>query len=469
MGRDEAETFLSYASRPLYVGLSWYPAPNNHLFYTLLLHFAWRMFGEQEWVIRLPALLGGTLLIPVTYWAARVLYDSHSALIAASIVAASSPLIAYSVAGRGYTLLCVFALLLLITGQYLLRHDSPPGWLVWTLVGALGFYTIPVMLYAVGMVAMWLVLSSREVEPDSRHRLSLVHLSLALSFMGAVTTFLYLPVLVVSGWQALLSNPVVQAKSLTYLFAALPTNISLSWDQWTADVPAPLVWVLLLGFAATLLFHRRTSKDGIPVLLVAAIFIPLLLLIQRVVPFPRVWLFLLPLFAAASSAGIWLLVRRFGERNETYSSRLSVVMALACFVLMCHYDLRDKALGTFGQIRMDRVAAWMKQSVLPGDVIAVKPGWYWSPLSYYLRRQGIPLISRAAPCDPMSMVYTFKGEPMGRTTRETRVLTVARWDQDLEEVLSVACVAGEQYPSPHLIYEDAGIRVYESRFGPGTD
>ena len=118
MAFDEADTFISFASKPIYLGLSLYSTPNNHIFHTLLMHIAWRLFGDQEWAIRLPVLLAGILLIPVTYCAGRVLYGKHSALIAAALVTAASPLVSYSVNARGYILVCVFFLLLLIAGRY---------------------------------------------------------------------------------------------------------------------------------------------------------------------------------------------------------------------------------------------------------------------------------------------------------------------------------------------------------------
>ena len=213
MAFDEADTFISFASKPIYLGLSLYSTPNNHIFHTLLMHIAWRLFGDQEWAIRLPVLLAGILLIPVTYCAGRVLYGKHSALIAAALVTAASPLVSYSVDARGYILVCVFFLLLLIAGQYLLDHDSSPGWLLWALIAAVGFFTIPTMLYAAGTVAVYLVLSSLRMETEMRHRFQ-AHLGLAVAIAGFVTTLLYLPVLVVSGPNSLFGNAFVHPRTL---------------------------------------------------------------------------------------------------------------------------------------------------------------------------------------------------------------------------------------------------------------
>ena len=67
MRYDEANTFIQYASKPLYVRPSDYSLPNNHLFHTFLVHTAYLLLGNKPWVIRLPALIAGILLAPASY------------------------------------------------------------------------------------------------------------------------------------------------------------------------------------------------------------------------------------------------------------------------------------------------------------------------------------------------------------------------------------------------------------------
>ena len=473
MGIDESETFLSYASRPLYIGLSWYPAPNNHLLNTLLMHFTWRIFGEQEWSLRLPALLAGILLIPVTYSAAHVLYDKHCALIAASLVAAASPLIYFSADGRGYTMVCVLFLLLLIASQYVLEHPAPPAWLVWSLVAALGFYAIPIMLYAAGTAALWLALSSRGMAKE-RGRF-LASLGATLARTGGLTMLLYLPVLIASGWKPLFSNPWVQPKSLAYLVDHLPASISSNWHFWTADVPLPLVWVLTAAFLTALAFRRQIASNRVPVPLAAILCIPPLVLLQRVVPYERVWLFLIPLAAAVSAAGLWLVIRRFATRLTTRSSFLAAAVALISVLSMCIPDLRGARLIRGAALpRVEDAVEWLQGGLRPSDMM-VANGFGWSPLSYYLRRHRIPLVSRPSTCDPETLVYTSNSAPV---PGERRVLIIARSDQSAGTILSSACLAGRSSRVPQLVYERAGrsslassgsntwtLGVYESYIG----
>ncbi len=61
---DEAYTFINFASKPFKYILADYSAPNNHIFHTILVGIAYRLFGGQPWVVRLPAFLAGTLMAP---------------------------------------------------------------------------------------------------------------------------------------------------------------------------------------------------------------------------------------------------------------------------------------------------------------------------------------------------------------------------------------------------------------------
>jgi hypothetical protein len=492
IGLDEAETFLSYASRPLYIGLSSY-TPNNHLLHTLLLHFAWRLFGDHEWVIRLPALLAGCLLIPITYWATRTLYDKHSAFIAASIVATASPLITYSVAGRGYTLVCLLFLLLLITSQYLLKHDNRPAWLLWAVIAALGFYSMPTMLYAVGTAALWLILSSRKMGSKKASVDFLISIGSTLAVTAALTTLLYLPVLIASGWKSLVSNDFVRSKGLAYVVANSLVGFSQIWNMWTADVPRFLIWILAAGFVVGLVFHGRIARNSAPVPLAAALCIPPLLLIQRVIPYARIWLFLLPLCAAVCGAGLQLLVWRLGGRTGyPRSSGLAAAIALGCLALMCGPDLRGARFaarsvptkigdgsgrtgpakaepypGYLLPAKIQDTTVWLKGHLTPHDVVVAN--WPTAPLRYYIRLEGIPLESHPAPCDPLSIVLTPKGPPLAQqASGDARVLVLAKKDAKPETALSAACLTGQIRSAPRLVYSGPGMQVYESYLIPGA-
>ena len=84
---DEATTFLEFVSRPLLLGLSYYPAPNNHILHTLLGHFVVSVFGMEPWAVRLVAFLAGVLMIPAAAVAASALQGRMASRPAGCLVA----------------------------------------------------------------------------------------------------------------------------------------------------------------------------------------------------------------------------------------------------------------------------------------------------------------------------------------------------------------------------------------------
>src|SRR5437016_4651682 len=127
MQLDEAYTYNEYASKPLLDGLSWYTLPNNHLLNTFLVHVSTATFGNERWAVRLPTFAAGVLLIPATFAMVARLCGRPPALLAAALVAASEPLIDYSINARGYTLVALLTVLLVV----LASRISEGGGQVW--------------------------------------------------------------------------------------------------------------------------------------------------------------------------------------------------------------------------------------------------------------------------------------------------------------------------------------------------
>jgi len=404
----------------------------------------------------MPALIFGTLLIPVTYWAARMFYDKNSALIAAALVSVASPLVSYSVDGRGYVILCVFFLLLLITSRYLLDHDSPPAWLAWAVIASLGFYTIPTMLYGVITIALWLAVSFAWTEPKRPRGEYLVPLASALFLTGVFTCLLYLPVVLASGLEPLISNRFVQSRTFVYVLETLPGNVSDTWGLWTTDVPLPVAVILAAGFAIGI-FSQRRSTGFIPPFLVAAVCIPLLLFAQRVVPFARVWMFLLPLCAMVSAAGLALLIRLLGDRG----GRLSAIAALTLCVLIGQSVWRSPTVAADFTEGVESSVVWLDEYLKPSDVVLAWRSTL-SPLKYYFRRYRTPVVGRPAPsCSVIVEAFTSKGARTGKIEEgTTRVLIVTTTGASGTAEIIAACAKAS--PSPKLVYEHAGISVFES-------
>jgi len=405
MRYDEAVTYLEYSSRPFYVALSFYNTPNNHVFHTLLVRLAYLALGNHPWALRLPVLLTGLFLVPATYAAARSLYRNSGALLAAALVASSSTLIEYSTNARGYEIVCLVFMIMIPAGAYALRRRNWAAWLLLAVVSALGFYTIPIMLYPFGGLVVWLLLSiavgdaKQDAQPEDAQeeaagnsqldsRSAVAGLSVAIVLTMLLAGELYSPVLAVSGPKALFANKWVSASPLPVFLHQLPASLVSTWRGWNRDLPTWLADVLAAGFVISLLWRRRISSQRVPLTLALLLCVGPLVLVQRVIPFERVWLFALPLYFICAAAGLGMALDPVFHRLH-----LRHAMALVALVVALFAGLRVERSGSVylnNESRgMPALAAWLKGHLSSGDtIVAVPPSDV--PLRYYLQREGVP-------------------------------------------------------------------------------
>src|SRR5207237_7232350 len=81
------------------------------------------------------------------------------AILAAALTASWPAFIDYSNDARGYTLLCCFTLIAAASMCYVIRSGNSAAMLLFAVASALGFYTVPVMLYPFAMLAVWGLMS----------------------------------------------------------------------------------------------------------------------------------------------------------------------------------------------------------------------------------------------------------------------------------------------------------------------
>jgi uncharacterized membrane protein len=164
MRYDESYTVVAFAMRPWLNLISDYSLPNNHIFHTILVKLAMRWWGTAPWAVRMPALLHGILCIPAGYLLARQLYGRSAALLSAGLIAVTPMMIETSTNARGYSQYILYSLVLLSLAIYLLKEANLAGWVLFILIAAAGFYTVPFMLFPLGAICLWMIVSAMQGE-----------------------------------------------------------------------------------------------------------------------------------------------------------------------------------------------------------------------------------------------------------------------------------------------------------------
>ena len=257
---DEAYIYLAFVGNPLKVVFTYYHVPGNHFLLTFLAHISTRLFGNNVVALRLPSLLFGVAVIPLTYLVFRKLANKETGLLAMGLVAVSSGLINYSVQARGYSIQTFLFLTLILIGKYLIDTNRTSFWVAFSIVGALGFYTIPTFLYFFPPVLLW-VFVSRYYRHYDRPRL-VRHALASLAGTIAVTMLLYAPAFISSGFQALVGDPsgfssFMVASSWPEFLKGIPKNLGGIWTGMNVGVPLVFRVFLILGLIVGIaLYHR---------------------------------------------------------------------------------------------------------------------------------------------------------------------------------------------------------------------
>lgn len=186
----------------------------------------------------------------------------RAATLAWLLVGSSPAMLIASVSGRGYGCAYVALVVGLLASVQLLRAGGLPrrrrrrAWLWFGLSGVLGLYAVPTHLYGLlGLLGGLGIGFSRL--GGRRGRLQLLHLALVSAGMGGVVGVLYSPLIAVTGWDALVHNPYVQAVPRAefwyqlrgdYLPAVAGILLGWPWVSGALFAAVALVAPVLLGW-----------------------------------------------------------------------------------------------------------------------------------------------------------------------------------------------------------------------------
>ena len=385
---DEAYTFTQYARRPLFLGLTQYYVPNNHFLNTMLMRFSYLVFGNEPWALRIPVLCAGVLLIPATYFVGVRLYSSGVGLVASALVSSCSVLIEFSTNARGYTLLSLLFLCLFGLATYLYHSKNSAAWIAYIALSVAGFFTLPTMVYGYSIVALWLLTILISNRTSIRKGHSFTYLLSSSVVIACITLLVYWPVWVISDAfaDALFRHGAMERGKI---FSLLPNYVWHVYLHWTRDLPEALIWGTLGLFCLGAVGSRVADRGRVPMALVTAIAIFSLLIVRPVLPFYRVWLFLLPLYFLVVSVGILNLISVV--RRKTISAGAGLWLGLAMMIVVSQGSVTlakdsvriSKATGTFlgGEQAVSYIASRMNQN----DVVTTS-NYTSANVRYYLDR-----------------------------------------------------------------------------------
>lgn len=424
MRLDEATTFNEFVLQPWRSTLGKYWATNNHPLHSVLGKLAVDALGREPWVVRIPALVAGVLLVPATWFATCRIASVGAAWFAAAGVAVLSPFILYSTNARGYSMVALFVVLQWLALRDALRTNRRSSWLAVAACGALGVYTHLTMAFAYAGNLLWALVWLRRHPALTRERLWAIVWSGALSV--AVAIVLYLPYAYISGIDALVGSENVSARSWDELATGIPNRARRIALSWTDGMPAWMGVVVGLWALAALIGMATSRQAEALAPLVATVTLPLVVLLTLRLPPPRSALYVFPFILAAMGGAVQWLASRAGPRVR---GALWGVAAIP-FVVVAHAHL------TAQPVRRITETGWMPEAgpiyqrlqaeIAAGDAIAS----FWLPRDilryYYLRddRGRAPLIPEVCPKPPATLWFVVRrNETVEQVLRYQRLPT----------------------------------------------
>lgn len=456
---DEALTYLTYGKQPLYLGLSNYSAPNNHLFHTLLIFLSTTLFGNSLAALRLPALIGGLLMMPAVFAVTSVQYGRNAAVISTALVACSPPFISYSVNARGYTWQVAFLLLMAWCACRIDRQRRPLlNWVGLVLAGAGAVYTIPTSVVPCGGVIVWLMLILRRNCQSNKVTEIAGQMTPVILSMVILVMVLYLPPVIFSGPSLIFENRFVQPMGMTNFLHNVPQFAKLTWLRWTDGLPLLAQVGIVMGFVLGLTAPRKSGRDVIPLTLFVILSALTFSLTRTTLGFSRVWLHLWAFILVTTGAGIALVLSR-----RSFVAVFAVAFTAAVGIAVHRQGVVYWSTETGYTPQLIEAAAWMDQHLNVDDRI-VSSMLCGAPLSYLVHRKFPRLEPQILPgTAPKRIVAVIAKQPIedyGPVSRDARSWRLLEVDPS---TIMFERHDRLKYSHPRLVKDLIGVTIWEAR------
>lgn len=370
-----------------------------------LIAYFWIQLGHSEGWVRLPAVIFGTLALPIAFQMGQKLLGQFDGLLLMSLLALSPFHLRYSQEARPYALVVVGACLT-IYAYWQLGQTSRRRYILLLQVGV--FILVLAHFFAVALLIPLLALSGLEIILKRNRPQIIKATSLLL-----VTLILPMAVLLFSGWGGLFYTLKGFGEALVELdkFTAAPEQkldkgegpqLTLSFFKF--EMLTPLsgartdtgLWLFngLAGLGLLYLLAQRRYQVGLFLLLwlITPVILILTFLIYRGAFFAsRYIIFTLPAYLSLVTLGLLALPRWLSCAQPPWLSRMALLI-LAGAILFNLSGALDKYFQAKNKENWRLVGEFIAHNVQPGDaVIAMRAepavNWYypqaWAGPNYY--------------------------------------------------------------------------------------
>jgi hypothetical protein len=291
---DEWFSFRYFSRNGFWVILSNYEVPNNHIFYNLFAGFFVKLPFDPEVTMRLPSLLASMITTWYFFKLCKACFKDGVSILLLLFVLTSYPYIVYSFEARGYSFINLFCILLMYFSYKLCKAYERRFYRTGLIMALwLGMWTVPTFIYPAFSIMSVLTLYVLFQKKGSALRLFIKDVFVAV----ILVVLSYVPVILFNSASKLF-NPNGGAtrfwlKQPNVVEVILKHLKSVCEYLFYREEFLPVISVLVL-IGVIFYLSKKGNDSFIPFLSAAMFFSPLaILVLHRVIPFERIWLFLI--------------------------------------------------------------------------------------------------------------------------------------------------------------------------------
>ena len=333
----------------------------NMSLYYLLLHI-WIRLGVNEFTLRAPSAIFGTLAIVFIYLLASDWLDQRTAVFAAWLAALNPAFVACSQEGRSYTLAILLAIASFLLFRRALNFGLWKHWLSWAMVTACGFYSHLFFVWLLLVQSVFLL----AVVPDGRTW------KRALAGCG-ICGMLLLPLV----WIVFTTSNT----QLSWISAPVSKDL-LRFFLDSAGAGGGLLAGLYVLFAAVGLYVLYFQRESMGILLILWWLLPVA--VTFVVSF-RVPIFVPRYLLICVAPMLVLAAEGLSSAKSIMVQRIGLMVVLAASGYGTHLYLRSVADSSRTN-DWRGASAYMSQVLRDGDLVLFYYGAERLPFDFYLRQ-----------------------------------------------------------------------------------
>jgi len=356
------------------------PTPGAIALYYVLLHF-WSAVSSDETWLRLLSAICAVAAIPLVYLLGTRLIGRAAGVTAATVVALSPFVVAYSQQARPYTLVILLSTALTLIFYSAMKGGGLRIWLLYAVAAIAGLYAHTTVAYLIaaqgGVAGVDLILFRRHSFPTIASRVA----------AGAIIVLACLPLIGQFSAAGLAGVPPPTIQNVGVTLYHLTGGTTLLAVTGVGILAIPFVGWSWLRRGRGLEFSILIAAS------VAPIALELLVSLQRPMFIERYLAMAVPGLALVIASAVELLSAlrlTFSSTVARPSPRSSTIVRVAALALIVVLALRSVGVVYTGWEEQWRNAVEMVAAeAQPGDAVVVYPGYARLPFDYYASKQSI--------------------------------------------------------------------------------